>query len=62
MDATRHRRTRDRARNRWYAYCRSFRFARHMRFCHASDVPGRKGAANCSQGDDAASHGGKRSL
>jgi hypothetical protein len=32
MDATRSRRTRDRARTRWYARWRSLRFARHLGF------------------------------
>jgi hypothetical protein len=32
MDATRARRTRDRARQRWYANHRQRRFARHMGF------------------------------
>jgi hypothetical protein len=32
MDATRSRRTRDAARQRWYAYFRSRRFARHLGF------------------------------
>lgn len=32
MDATRRRRTRDEARHSWYAFSRSFRFARHLRF------------------------------
>ena len=32
MDATRPRRTRDRARQTWYALWRSRRFARHMGF------------------------------
>jgi hypothetical protein len=35
MDATRLRRTRDRARQRWYALFRSFRFARHLGFTNA---------------------------
>jgi hypothetical protein len=33
MDATRSRRTRDAARQRWYAFSRSRRFARHLGFC-----------------------------
>jgi hypothetical protein len=32
MDATRTRRSRDHARQRWYAYWRSLRFARHLGF------------------------------
>jgi hypothetical protein len=32
MDATRPRRTRDGARQRWYAQCRTVRFARYLRF------------------------------
>jgi hypothetical protein len=32
MDATRARRTRDNARQRWYALCRARRFARHLGF------------------------------
>ena len=32
MDATRPRRSRDCARQRWYAYWRSLRFARHLGF------------------------------
>src|SRR5207253_2279101 len=32
MDATRRRRTRDRARQAWYAEFRSYRFARHLGF------------------------------
>jgi hypothetical protein len=35
MDATRLRRTRDHARQRWYALFRSFRFARHLGFTNA---------------------------
>ena len=32
MDATRRRRTRDRARQKWYARCRQQRFARFLGF------------------------------
>lgn len=32
MDATRCRRTRDAARQRWYAQCRCIRLARHLGF------------------------------
>jgi len=42
MDATRSRRTRDRARQHWYAEFRSFRFARHLGFIRpdrASEKP-----------------------
>jgi hypothetical protein len=36
MDATRTRRTRDGARQRWYAFWRSLRFARHLGFYRLS--------------------------
>lgn len=39
MDATRPRRSRDCARQRWYAFWRSLRFARHLGFAPAA--PGR---------------------
>jgi hypothetical protein len=37
MDATRSRRTRDDARQRWYARWRSLRFARHLGFTSPDD-------------------------
>ena len=39
MDATRGRRTRDCARQRWYAYWRSLRFARHLGFTPRTAPP-----------------------
>jgi hypothetical protein len=36
MDATRSRRTRDDARQRWYALCRAIRFARYLGFLTAA--------------------------
>jgi hypothetical protein len=40
MDATRPRRRRDDARQRWYAFWRSLRFARHLGFA-PPHAPGR---------------------
>jgi hypothetical protein len=51
MDATRPRRSRDSARQGWYARWRSFRFARHLGFPSATtaaprpEAPPRQGAA-----------------
>jgi hypothetical protein len=42
MDATRSRRTRDSARQRWYAFWRSRRFARHLGFFLLRLVPRKK--------------------
>jgi hypothetical protein len=39
MDATRKRRTRDRARQAWYAGCRQRRFARFLGFVGAGSMP-----------------------
>ncbi|WP_165226719.1 hypothetical protein [Aquisphaera insulae] len=41
MDARRSRRTRDRARQSWYAYYRQVRFARFLGFPTGDDDPGR---------------------
>jgi hypothetical protein len=38
MDATRKRRTRDRARQEWYAHCRQRRFARFLGFLGSASV------------------------
>lgn len=47
MDATRPRRTRDQARQRWYGKCRTRRFARLLQFCPASEIKDqKKGPAN----------------
>ncbi len=40
MDATRPRRTRDSARQGWYARWRCFRFARHLGFPLTAPAPG----------------------
>ena len=45
MDATRTRRTRDPARQRWYAICRARRFARLLGFRLTSSVPDITGIA-----------------
>jgi hypothetical protein len=39
MDATRTRRTRDRVRQAWYAYCRQQRFARFLGFPSSAPAP-----------------------
>jgi hypothetical protein len=46
MDATRTRRTRDRARQAWYAHCRQKRFARFLGFTSESPV---KSVATCTR-------------
>jgi hypothetical protein len=42
VDATRSRRTRDAARQRWYAFWRSVRFARLLGFARSAEAPPRR--------------------